>query len=90
MQGSLRPDLTLILDVPVELGLKRASARSDPDRFEQEKTEFFDLVRNGYLEIARQNPDRCVVIDASEPLQTVQRELSIALEAFWYSCEESG
>jgi dTMP kinase len=90
VQGSLRPDLTLILDVPVELGLKRASARSDPDRFEQEKTEFFDLVRNGYLEIARQNPDRCVVIDASEPLQTVQRELSIALEAFWYSCEESG
>lgn len=90
VQGSLRPDLTLILDIPVELGLKRASERSDPDRFEKEKTEFFDLVRNGYLDIARKHPDRCVVIDASQPLDEVQRELSIALEAFWYSSEESG
>jgi len=90
VQGSLRPDLTLILDIPVELGLKRASERSDPDRFEKEKTEFFDLVRNGYLDIARKHPDRCVVIDASQPLELVQRELTIALEAFWYSSEESG
>ena len=90
VQGSLRPDLTLILDIPVELGLKRASERSDPDRFEQEKTEFFDLVRNGYLDIARKHPDRCVVIDASQPLELVQRELTIALEVFWYSSEESG
>ena len=90
VQGSLRPDLTLILDIPVELGLKRASERSDPDRFENEKTEFFDLVRNGYLDIARKHTDRCVVIDASQPLELVQRELTIALEAFWYSSEESG
>ena len=90
VQGSLRPDLTLILDIPVELGLKRASERSDPDRFEKEKTEFFDLVRNGYLDIARKHPDRCVVIDASQPLELVQRELTIALEAFWHSSEESG
>ena len=90
VQGSLRPDLTLILDIPVELGLKRASERSDPDRFEKEKTEFFDLVRNGYLDIARKHPDRCVVIDASQPLELVQRELTIALEASWYSSEESG
>ena len=90
VQGSLRPDLTLILDIPVELGLKRASERSDPDRFEQEKTEFFDLVRNGYLDIARKHTDRCVVIDASQPLELVQREFTIALEAFWYSSEESG
>jgi dTMP kinase len=74
----------------VELGLKRASERSDPDRFEQEKTEFFDLVRNGYLDIARKHTGRCVVIDASQPLELVQRELTIALEAFWYSSEESG
>jgi dTMP kinase len=82
--------LTLILDIPVELGLQRASERSDPDRFEQEQTEFFERVRNGYLEIARDDPDRCVVIDASRPLEQVQRELRIALEAFWYSSEESG
>jgi dTMP kinase len=90
VQGSLRPDLTLILDIPVEQGLKRASERSDPDRFELEKTEFFERVRQGYLEIARQHPERCVVIDASQPLEKVQQELRIALEAFWYSSEESG
>ncbi|MGB2359468.1 MAG: dTMP kinase [Porticoccaceae bacterium] len=90
VQGSLRPDLTLILDIPVEQGLKRASERSDPDRFELEKTEFFERVRQGYLEIARQYPERCVVIDASQPLDKVQQELNIALEAFWYSSEESG
>ena len=90
VQGSLRPDLTLILDIPVELGLKRASDRSEPDRFELEKTEFFELVRNGYLRIAKENPDRCVVIDASQPLADVQRDINIALEAFWFSSEESG
>ena len=90
VQGSLRPDLTLILDIPVELGLKRASDRSEPDRFELEQTEFFELVRNGYLKIAEQNPDRCVVIDASQPLADVQRDINIAHEAFWFSSEESG
>ena len=90
VQGSLRPDLTLILDIPVELGLKRASDRSEPDRFELEQTEFFELVRNGYLKIAEQNPNRCVVIDASQPLADVQRDINIALEAFWFSSEESG
>jgi dTMP kinase len=90
VQGSLRPDLTLILDIPVELGLKRASDRSEPDRFELEQIEFFELVRNGYLKIAEQNPDRCVVIDASQPLADVQRDINTALEAFWFSSEESG
>ena len=52
VQGTLRPDLTLILDIPVELGLKRASDRSEPDRFEQEKMAFFQAVRNGCLNIA--------------------------------------
>lgn len=90
VQGSLRPDLTLILDIPVEIGLQRANERSEPDRFEREKAEFFHRVREGYLEIAQQNQDRCVVIDASQSLESVQREISIALEAFWFSSEESG
>ena len=71
VQGSLRPDLTLILDIPVEIGLKRASARSDPDRFELEQVEFFERVRRGYLGIAEQDPDRCKLIDASQPLERV-------------------
>ena len=69
VQGSLRPDLTLILDIPVELGLKRATERSEPDRFEREQVEFFERVRQGYLAIAAADPDRCVVIDASLPLR---------------------
>lgn len=90
VQGSLRPDLTLILDIPVELGLKRASERSEPDRFEREQVEFFERVRQGYLAIAAAAPDRCVVIDASLPLEAVQRQISIALEAFWFSSEVPG
>jgi dTMP kinase len=90
VQGSLRPDLTLILDIPVELGLKRASERSEPDRFEREQVEFFERVRQGYLAIAATDPDRCVVIDASLPLEAVQRQISIALEAFWFSSEVPG
>ncbi|MDP6198067.1 MAG: dTMP kinase [Porticoccaceae bacterium] len=89
VQGDLRPDLTLILDVPVELGLKRASDRSEPDRFEQEKTAFFQSVRNGYLRIAQQDPERCVVIDASQSLASVQHDIQTALEAFWLASRDT-
>ena len=89
VQGSLRPDLTLILDIPVEIGLKRASARSDPDRFELEKVEFFERVRRGYLGIAEQDPDRCKLIDASQPLEQVQSQIVGVLEAFYASSEVS-
>ena len=89
VQGSLRPDLTLILDIPVELGLKRASDRSEPDRFEQEKMAFFQAVRNGYLSIAQQDPERCVVIDASKPLDEVQESIQSALDAFWSTTRDA-
>ena len=83
VQGDLRPDLTLILDIPVEIGLKRASERSSPDRFEQEKIEFFDRVRHGYLKIAEDNPERCAVIDASQSLEEVQAGIEAVLENFY-------
>jgi len=89
VQGSLRPDLTLILDIPVELGLKRASDRSEPDRFEQEKMAFFQAVRNGYLNIAQRDPERCVVIDASQPLIAVQESIQLALDAFWSTTRDA-
>lgn len=89
VQGSLRPDLTLILDIPVEIGLTRASARSDPDRFELEQVEFFERVRRGYLGIAEQDPDRCKLIDASQPLEQVQSQIVGVLEAFYASSEVS-
>lgn len=85
VQGSLQPDLTLILDIPVQVGLARASERSAPDRFEQEQIEFFERVRNRYLQIAQNNPQRCVVIDASRSLDGVQSQISDVLENFWES-----
>lgn len=80
VQGDLRPDLTLLLDVPVALGLKRAGDRSAPDRFEQEEAAFFERVRQAYLERAQAEPDRYRVVDAALPLPEVQRQLDRALE----------
>ena len=65
VHGDLQPDLTLLLDLPVEQGLKRAARRSQADRFEQESALFFEQVRNTYLERAAAAPERFAVIDAS-------------------------
>jgi len=76
VQGDFRPDLTLLLDVPVEIGLSRAGNRGKLDRFEQEQVEFFERVRNCYLLMAKQHSERYRVIDASLTLEQVQRQLS--------------
>lgn len=75
VQGEMRPDLTLIFDLPVEVGLARAAARGRLDRFEQEGLEFFEAVRNAYLERARQVPQRYRIIDAGQSLTAVQADL---------------
>ncbi len=72
--GDLKPDLTFILDVPVEVGLKRAAARrgsAAPDRFESEDLQFHQELREGYREIAAAEPERCVLIDATADANTV-------------------
>lgn len=79
VQGELRPDLTLLLDVPVSIGLARAGARSAPDRFEQEQQAFFERVRECYLARAAARPERYRVIDASQSLPQVQQQLAQAL-----------
>ncbi len=79
VQGEFRPDLTLLLDVPVAVGLARASQRGALDRFEQEKFGFFERVRAAYLEMARQYPERYRVIDASQPLDIVQQQIRACL-----------
>jgi dTMP kinase len=76
VQGDFRPDLTLLLDVPVAVGLARAGKRSTPDRFEQEKVEFFERVRQVYLDMARAHDGRYRIIDASHSLEAVQQQLS--------------
>jgi len=76
----LEPDLTLWLDVPVELGLRRANGRSRPDRFESEKAVFFEAVRQGYAQLAAEAPQRIRRIDASTDLATVTAEIEAVLE----------
>lgn len=71
-----KPDLTLLLDLPVALGLERAGKRSAPDRFEQESLVFFERVRAGYLAIARAEPERVKLIDASQGLAEVETQIS--------------
>lgn len=82
VQGDLRPDLTLLLDVPVETGMERAKSRGGQvDRFESEKLKFFNQVRQVYLERARQNPERIKVINADCSLNEVQNGIAEALES---------
>lgn len=76
-QGDLRPDATLLLDAPVEVGMARAAGREqEADRFEREKQAFFVKVRQAYLDMASQNPQRYCVVDASQPLEQVKIQLS--------------
>ena len=75
--GEVAPDLTLILDVPVAVGLGRAAARGEAvSRFEEKGADFHQRLRAAYLEIARQEPARCIVIDAVGELDTIE-------EAIW-------
>jgi dTMP kinase len=76
VQGALRPDLTLVFDLPVEVGLARAAARGRLDRFEQERLEFFEAVRSTYLQRAAQSPERYRVLDAAQPLDAVQQRVA--------------
>jgi len=76
VQGDFRPDLTLLLDVPVDVGLARAGQRGELDRFEQEQVEFFERVRAAYLGMAAEFPQRYRIIDASQSLDQVQRQLA--------------
>ncbi|AIS16008.1 thymidylate kinase [Pseudomonas rhizosphaerae] len=79
VQGTLRPDLTLVFDLPVEIGLARASARGRLDRFEQEGRAFFEAVRGAYLARAAAAPSRYRVIDAAQSLAQVQQALDALL-----------
>ena len=76
--GDLAADLTVVLDVPVELGLERIKQRrgsAEPDRFEAENVEFHQKLRRAYLAIATEEPQRCVVVDASAAKEDVAKEI---------------
>ena len=82
------PDLTLLLDIPVELGLQRAAQVGEPDRFEREATEFFQRVRTGFL-ARSQTEQRIKVIDASADKDAVERHALLLIEQLWLSSEQA-
>ncbi len=75
VQGDLRPDLTLLLDLPVAVGRARAGKRSPADRFERETVEFFERVRVAYRDRAQQHPDRYRIVDAAPPIAIVRAQV---------------
>ncbi len=87
VQQGFQPNLTFIFDLPVEIGMARVLARSQQsgqgiDRFEQEKRSFFEKVRATYLARAQQSPERYEVLDASQPLASVQQTIQTRLQNF--------
>lgn len=82
VQGDLRPDLTLLLDAPTEIGMERAQKRGTFDRFEAEKISFFTRVRDMYLSRAAEQPERIKVIQAHQPLAAVQAEIVEVMQQF--------
>lgn len=77
VHGDTWPDLTILLDAPVEIGMERAGRRSEPDRFEQERHDFFQRVRECYLQIAANEPERVVVIDTTRSLEEVRADITL-------------
>ena len=80
VQGSLRPDLTLILDVPLEVSMERINRSREKDRFEQEQADFFTRVRAAYLQRAQAAPQHYAIIDSNRELTEVQAEIETILQ----------
>lgn len=78
--GGLRPDLVVLLDLPVEEGLRRVGERRLTNRLDLESTAFHQRVRDGYLALATREPDRIRVFDARRPLEELQRAILAAVE----------
>jgi dTMP kinase len=80
VHGDTWPDLTILLDAPVDVGMARAGSRSEPDRFEQEQHEFFERVRACYLRLAEAEQERFVVVDTTRPIAHVGAEVVAVVE----------
>lgn len=88
LQGTLRPDLTLLLDVPVATGLARATANRGADRFEDRESDFLTRVRKGYLSLAERAPERIRILDASRPRERVREQARAMLDAYLDTLDE--
>lgn len=80
--GEARPDLTILIDLPPEVGMARVHARSDGqlDRIEQEAIEFFQAVRTGYLKLAESEPERFLVLDGSASVEVLEQQIWAAVQ----------
>lgn len=89
--GDVTPDLTFILDVPAETSIKRVKHRASdlPDRIEQENIDFYRIVREGYLWLAKSMPERFHVIDSTQPHEDVEREVWSAVEGLLAAASEA-
>jgi len=85
-QGTLRPDLTLVFDLPVEMGLERVGRRGAADRFEREEKAFFERIRAVYLDRARRHPDRYRIVNADRPVEAVRAEVETILAGWLERC----
>ena len=82
VQGNLRPNLTLLFDLDVSIGMQRTKERSDADRFEREEINFFEKIRNTYLERAKNEPQRFRVINSALSLERVKKQIITILKDF--------
>ena len=80
VHGDTWPDLTILLDAPVDVGMARAGSRSEPDRFEQEKHEFFERVRACYRGLAEAEKERFVVVDTTHDIERVKADVTAIID----------
>ena len=81
VQQGIKPDLTLLLDAPIAIGMERANKRAALDRFELEKQQFFEKVRATFLQRAKNNPQDIKTINAAQSLDKVQQEIALVVKA---------
>lgn len=83
VQDGVEPDLTILLDAPAELGMRRAAARGNADRMDSQARSFYQRVRIGYLDLAKRYPERFVVIDASGTLEQVRASIMAEMQSLF-------
>jgi len=81
VQGDFQPDLTLLFDLPVTVSTQRLAGARNPDRFELENADFFECIRNAYLERAAEFPQRFRIVDASQSIADIQSALRLIIQA---------
>jgi len=80
VQGDLRPDATILLDLPVEQGMERVRGRGEMDRFEEEQLSFFQRIRDTYLKLANEHPERFYIINTAPSIDEVHEQLNKVLD----------